>query len=687
MRTTTNVAAGAVTTVDWLAETSAAIVVPVYQREYRWELAACEQLLDDIRAIADAPEGETHFLGSVLSSVSDPSHTTNAAGPGEHGPREPELVLIDGQQRTTTLMLLVAALRDTVGDPQLRARLTQMLMDPNHPGATKLRPNRHWLGVFERIVAPTTPADESPSADQQTHPATPTTAPSQFTENYTFFRREVAREPERIWRGLQRLEHVAITLGPVANAQQIFESLNSTGTPLRDHELIHNYVHMGLSHGEQAEIEDGTWAPIERATGEGIDEFWRHYLVIRSGVATRAEPRAVYDAFRAQFPRLGIDELRHHIGEWLEYAEIFRDIVEPARVADPALAVRLRSLAAFGRTMAPIAMLAIRAHRRGEVDRAQLDRVLLLAESLLLRRAVVGTRRRGLVAPLVRAWSAGPDALERAFARMMPSDLRVRLDLRYRPLPHAEQVLARLQDVETNAELEHVFPAGPDADWSGDGQRTWAELSEAERNSLKLLLPTLGNLTLLEPELRDAAGSRAFLDKRAVYARSTIPTTAALAALPAWGDAAITERTAALGDAFVTAWPRPDVAGIDDDGLTPILDALERPGWYPGWAEEFDKVQWGRYNWDIRSVPDLYRRVFSELWPDHREAILDYSLRHRGPVFRTEERWASTWSALDDGHWLLLAMHPEQQLRATKGLLTELGLADEVLVQYAYGMG
>jgi len=674
MRTTTNVAAGAVTTVDWLAETEARIVVPVYQREYRWELAACEQLLDDIRAIAGAPDGETHFLGSVLSSVGEES-----AGA--------DLVLIDGQQRVTTLMLLVAALRDAVADPALTARLGRMLLTAGPAPVTKLRPNRHWHGVFERIVAPELAAGDPAPADGLS--AGDLRSVSQFEENYTFFRREVAREPERVWRGLQRLEHVAITLGPSANAQQIFESLNSTGAPLLDHELIHNYVLMGLGAAEQAEIEDACWAPIERATGERIDEFWRHYLVVRRGVEAPAEPRAVYDAFRDEFPRLTLDELRGGAAEWLEYAEIFRELVEPDRAADAGLAERLRSLAVFGRAMAPILMRAIRAHRSGEIDREALDRVLLLTESLVLRRAIVGIRRRGLVAPLVRAWAGGLPALERAFARMTPSDLRVRLDLRYRPLPHAEHVLARLLDAPRgiDLELEHVFPPGPDADWSGDGRRTWGELSEAERNSLKLLMPTLGNLALLEPELLDAAASRAFAHKRVIYARSEVPATAALAALDRWDDAAITGRTASLGEAFVTAWPRPDVAGIDDDGLTPILDAVERPGWYPGWQAEFDKVQWGKYNWEIRSIRDLFRRVVSELWPDHREAILDFSARHRGPVFREDERWASEWSELGGGHWLLMSLHPAQQLRLTKALLTELGLADEVLVQYAYGMG
>ena len=684
MRTSTNVAAGAVTTVDWLADAVATIVVPVYQREYRWELAACAQLLEDIRGIADAPVGETHFLGSVLSSLTDES----TAG---------DLVLIDGQQRVTTLMLLVAALRDAVRDAavgaDLDSRLTSMLLRPGHPGETKLRPNRHWHGVFEQLVgvAPTAPtAPDAPTASTAPPDATPTH--SQFEENFTYFRREVAREPERIWRGLTRLEHVAITLGPGANAQQIFESLNSTGAPLRDHELIHNYVHMGLSHEEQSEVEDTCWAPIERATGEHIDEFWRHTLVVRRGVSAPAEPRAVYDAFRAEFPRLGIAALRRHAAEWLEYAGIFREILQPSLVAnaDPALAARLRALSTPGRGMVPIVMLAIRAHRHDEITRDELERVLVLTESLLLRRFVVGTRRRGLVAPLVRAWPQGLEAVEHAFARMTPSDLRVRLDLRYRPLPHAEHVLARLLGTDESTqplELEHVFPAGAAEDWSGDGERRWADLSEAERNSLKLLLPTLGNLTLLEADLREAAGSRAFAAKQTIYARSGILANARLASASRWDDAAITARTAQLGDAFVVLWPRPSLAGIDDDGLTPILDAVERPGWYPGWEEEFEKVQWGRYNWDIRNARDLYRRVFAELWSDHREAIIDFSARHRGPVFHEAERWTSSWVELGDGYWLLLAMHPEQQLRATKGILAELGLAEEVFVQVAPGMG
>ena len=250
-RDATNVDATAVNTMSWLSG-DLTVVVPVYQRQYRWDIGACEQLLSDVRAVADSDHRHMHFLGSILSSVS---------GRGEGT----ELVLIDGQQRLTTLMLLVAALHHTVRDhdEETAAQLERVLVQSGAPDRTKLRPHRAWADVFESVVLDRRSPDEAMRE-------------SRFDDNYAFFRSQIsADEAPRIWRGLQKLEHVAITLGAGANAQQIFESLNSTGEPLHDHELIHNYVLMGLTHAEQREIESEFWLPIERITGDAIAAFWR----------------------------------------------------------------------------------------------------------------------------------------------------------------------------------------------------------------------------------------------------------------------------------------------------------------------------------------------------------------------------------------------------------------------------
>ena len=307
----TNVDATAVNTISWLS-TDLTVVVPVYQRQYRWDIGACEQLLADVRAVADSDERHMHFIGSILSSVS---------GRGEGT----ELVLIDGQQRLTTLMLLVAALHHTVktDDPDIASELERVLVRAADPRRTKLRPHQAWAGVFESVVLDREP---TPGAARE----------SRFDDNYAFFRSQIsAAEAPKVWSGLQKLEHVAITLGPGANAQQIFESLNSTGEPLRDHELIHNYVLMGLTHAEQNEIEQSFWVPIEQNTGDAIERFWRHYLVMRTGreVAVTGG-RGVYEAFRSEFPLLEREDLRSLATEWKEYSEIYRVLLAPAHAAE-----------------------------------------------------------------------------------------------------------------------------------------------------------------------------------------------------------------------------------------------------------------------------------------------------------------------------------------------------------------
>src|SRR6516162_6575040 len=123
----TNVDARATTTVAWLASPNTVLAVPVYQRHYRWTVAAGGRLLADIRRIADADARQTHFIGSILASRSDD-------GGGE------ELMLIDGQQRVVTLTLLIAALRQVVqeNDPGLARELTVILEHPRSSGRTRV---------------------------------------------------------------------------------------------------------------------------------------------------------------------------------------------------------------------------------------------------------------------------------------------------------------------------------------------------------------------------------------------------------------------------------------------------------------------------------------------------------------------------------------------------------------------
>ncbi|MEN2740682.1 DUF262 domain-containing protein [Microbacterium sp. X-17] len=660
--TATNVDATAVNTVGWLSASEATIVVPVYQRQYRWDIAGCEQLLADVRAVADADDRHMHFIGSILSSVSG------------HGDAA-ELVLIDGQQRITTVMLLAAALQHAVREehPEIAAELERLLVHAGGGGRTKLRPHRAWADAFESVVL-----DRRQDRDGRT---------SRFDDNYAFFRSRIgADEAPRIWRGLQKLEHVAITLGAGANAQQIFESLNSTGEPLRDHELIHNYVLMGLTHAEQREIEDEFWIPIEENTGEAIGQFWRHYLVMRTGreVAV-ADGRGVYDTFRQVFPRLDLAALRRDAAEWKTYSEIYRVLLEPAHAPDAEIGRHLGYVGTFGRATFPLLLRLYRDAQGGGGTHDELAQTLEHVQSMLLRRSIVGTPTDRLVARLCRAREDGPDALVRAIARITPSDERIRVALKFGPLPHAAYVLGRLAGVPSLADLavEHVAPLAPGDAWTGDGIRPWSAYTEDEQNSLRALAPTLGNLTLLEDRLAERVFDRPFPDKRDAYAASGIPLSSELAETEAWSTAAISARTVRLSDTVVRVWPRPGSGGIDDDDLTPILDAVKRRGWPYGWEREWDYVEYRGEHWEVKDVRHLFHRVFARLWAERRDAVLAYSAGRGGPVYEARA-WNGQWEALDARHHLYLGWDSRYMLTAVQGVLEEAGFASEVFVKYSY---
>ncbi|WP_091234104.1 DUF262 domain-containing protein [Microbacterium sp. 3J1] len=662
MGTATNVEATAVNTIEWLAQDSTTIVVPVYQRQYRWDIGGCEQLLSDVRAVARQDASHRHFIGSILSAADDSDADT-------------DLVLIDGQQRLTTLMLLVAALRHAVqgSDPALAAELDRVLVRPDDPSRTKLRPHDAWADLYESVVLA-----RDDHGDRE----------SRFDDNYAFFRSQVhADEAPLIWSGLQKLEHVSITLGAEANAQQIFESLNSTGEPLRDHELIHNYILMGLTHGEQLDVEARFWLPIEQHTGEAIGAFWRHYLVMTTGreVAANGE-HGVYSAFRQSFPRVDVGRLQADAEVWRHYAEIYGILLDPSLEPDAEISRQLGHVNTFGRAAYPLVLSVYSDHLRGLITREELIETLEWIQAMYLRRTLVNLPNERLVARLCRARRNGRDALARAFARITPSDERVSAVLKYSELPHPAYVLARLEGVDdaTDLDVEHIVPVVPADHWSGGGDRTWLEYTDDERNAHRALAPTLGNLTLLEQGLAERVFGESFPTKRdRAYARSTVAETRALTATETWGTAAISARTVRLTTDLLRIWARPALPEIDDDGLTPILDAVRRRGWPAGWEREFEYVEYRGERWEVYDVRHLFNRVFRRAWTDTRDAAIAYCAAHGGPIY-DEMAWNGHWDQLDETHHLYMGWDSNYMMNAVQGIALESDIASEVFVKYSY---
>ncbi len=661
-----NVTAEGAMTVDWIVS-APTISIPVYQREYRWSQETCHQLLRDIRAIAEAPVGRTHFIGSILASKE------------ENG----DLTLVDGQQRITTLMLVMAAVRDLAGtsDEALAAEVAAILRTPGDPSRVRLQPHDRYVKVVRALMttAPTTVGDSS------------------FEQNYEFFLGELADDWRQVWSGLQRLEHVAIELGSGANPQQIFESLNSTGARLSDDELIHNYIHMGRSREQQDELESRVWLPIEVPTSGATREFWRDYLVATSPTQPDfVGDFGVYKAFAKRYPD-PLRDLTTEVGaEWVRYAKCYGVLLTPDAESDhnnqeqqapkipidPDVLEQLLLVRMFEGGPRPLMLRVYDDLLAGTIDKSVFVETSERLQSMWVRRALVNLSLDiGIIGTICRELQESGYPVDGLITRT-PEDPRVRLALTHASVPHVGYVLRRIQKPPVDVgdlQIEHIHPQTPADDWSGDeGKTKWGGLTNDQQAKFRTVLNTIGNLTLLEPPLNQGAGNRPFHLKKGYYTKSVVPETNELASKSSWDYDAITTRTRTLTQQFLEIWTRPSDVPMDaPDDLVRVVDLSVPLGMAD--PEMFEYVVFEGEVWgDVNNVKALLAKVGYTLWLRDQERFL--ATEHGGLIHKTRTR-STKYVKLPDGQLMYAAWATHFLLEALQESLTTFGLDDRVRVK------
>ena len=281
-------------------------IIPVYQRNYDWKRENCKQLFDDLVSVIK--EGKsTHFFGSIVSYA----HSRD------------EVILIDGQQRITTISLIliamINAMKKGICVPE-DSRLSEILEDTyiidkyrRDERKVRLKPFRDDCTAFDRLIY----NDETEYIQD-----------SKVTINYNYFYDRIVQirelTPDELYRAIDSLEIIDIELEPQHgdNPQLIFESLNSTGLDLTEADKIRNFVLMNLAPNIQEQFYDKYWNKIEKCSGNELDSFVRNYLTIKQGAIPNQ--RKIYFAFKEFTKRYdGIDEV---LQEMLVYANTYRDI-------------------------------------------------------------------------------------------------------------------------------------------------------------------------------------------------------------------------------------------------------------------------------------------------------------------------------------------------------------------------
>ena len=345
-------------------------VIPAYQRKYDWKLENCRQLYDDLKKIV-RDKRESHFFGSIVSSVVP------------HGSKI-EYHIIDGQQRLTTVTLLLLAIRNLIAkgkvvsnkgklDEQINQRF---LISPwaKEDDQIKLRPVKSDRDALARLFGEEVDFDQA----------------SNLTLNYRFFCEQLLKGEvpvDELYEAISKLEIISITLDPGDNAQLIFESLNSTGLALQEGDKIRNYVLMGQPPKDQNRLYSTYWTTIERCSGNDVSGFVRDYLSIKQQVTPTISK--VYRAFKdyaenSQFP------IEYLLEDLRRYARLYEKLLTcksdlKNQKLDDCLYRMMRLDTVVTR---PFLMEVLRLNQDGKLSVDEVLQIFLITENYLFRRNI-----------------------------------------------------------------------------------------------------------------------------------------------------------------------------------------------------------------------------------------------------------------------------------------------------------
>jgi uncharacterized protein with ParB-like and HNH nuclease domain len=264
-------------------------VIPIYQRTYSWTEKECRQLWDDILRAGRNDAVSAHFVGSVVY-IEKGLYQVSSQTP---------LLVIDGQQRLTTVTLLIAALAKALdGTEPVEDFSAEKLR-----GYYLLNPLEKEERRYKLILSQTDKASLIAIVGESEQPKDHSL---RLTENFALFESWIAgckNDFVDVCRGLAKLVLVDVALNrDQDNPQLIFESMNSTGRELSQADLIRNFILMGLEPADQTHLYEQFWRPMEmdfgqEAYGTRFDGFMRHYLTVKTGEFPNVSQ--VYEAFKA----------------------------------------------------------------------------------------------------------------------------------------------------------------------------------------------------------------------------------------------------------------------------------------------------------------------------------------------------------------------------------------------------
>ncbi len=461
---------------DFFALTGTIFSIPVYQRNYTWEKGNCEKLLQDIVSISQ--NKKTHFMGSITYIL----HLID-----EEKSLRPlqEFVIIDGQQRVTTLMLLLKAIETKIQNEGIKKEIDNLL---NLSGQRlRLKPIKSDKEAFDLVM-------QNRSHELQ--------GVSHIRNNYKFFTKKLEHyiskgyRIEEIYGAFLRLKIVAIGLElGEDDPQVVFESINATGVQLKGLDLIRNYLMMGENSDRQKHLYDTYWVPLENWLGErDLNDFIKTYLRIYFENKVKEGELEVYYTLKTHHRENFPNDIQGLMSDMREYGRIYQIFLDrdhyflergdSQQLANLRLRIKDLVKIKFG-VAKPFVLRCARDFEEGKLDYENFYEILQILISYFVRRSVCGDStvvlNKILYSLRRRLENVSADALKRYLGKSVdreafPNDDKIKTAFAVRNAYSANQVckfilleIEKLSNAEPpkeeNLEVEHFYPKTPTQEW------------------------------------------------------------------------------------------------------------------------------------------------------------------------------------------------------------------------------
>ncbi|MCQ2702695.1 DUF262 and DUF1524 domain-containing protein [Helicobacter pylori] len=525
-------------------------VIPIYQRLYSWKKEQCEQLWDDIIKIGGNDKMNGHFIGSILYVLDGNTHSS-------------PLLIIDGQQRLTTITLLLIALRNHSSDEVKRKEIESYLINSNKDGDKK----------FRLILSESDKDTLLFLIDKDRRK--PSEPSLKIVENFKLFEKWIRKNTDKletIFKGLEKLMIVWIALKKEKDDPQlIFESMNSKGIELTQADLIRNYILMGLEPEKQKIFYKKYWRAMEEDFKQNetlFNQFVRHYLTIKTREISNINK--VYEAFKDYRQKKGI-EIEDLLKDLQKYCGYFCQIAFK-KEADKDLNKALSFLVDLEMDVVyPLLLELYSDYSDGVLSKQDFIPIIALIESYIFRRAVcgLGTNSLNKVFPSFTKHIQKDEyfkSLKAHFGSLtgnqkFPNDFEFKDSLITIDFYHFKKnkyFLERLENFDTKepvdtqkCNIEHIMPQTLTPEW----QRDLGENFQAIHDKY---LHTIGNLTLTG--YNQEYSNNSFQEKRDMengFKQSSLRLNQSLKDLEVFGEKEIEKRANDLADWALKIWTYP----------------------------------------------------------------------------------------------------------------------------------